>query len=101
MNYGLKDTVIERLQSIFRAYPQVSKVIIYGSRARGDYKKGSDIDLTLQGEASLDWKILGRIQNEIDDLLLPYKLDISLYHEISDKDVLLHIKNFGKEFYSK
>jgi len=49
MPYGLKPHIIEKIKNIFVNYPQVEKVILYGSRAKGNYKTGSDIDLTVLG----------------------------------------------------
>ena len=49
MKYGLPESAIQKIQAVLRHYPQVEKAILYGSRAKGNYKNGSDIDLTLQG----------------------------------------------------
>lgn len=56
--FGLKESTIEKIQSVLSHYPQVKKAIIYGSRAKGKYKTGSDIDLTLVGDADLTQQIL-------------------------------------------
>lgn len=78
-------------------YLQIEKVILYGSRAKGTFKKNSDIDLTLVApEMSLS--DLLKIENEIDDLLLPYKVDISLHHQIDNHELMNHISRVGKEF---
>lgn len=53
MKYGLKDTSIQKIRGVFARYPQVEKAVLYGSRAKGNYKNGSDIDLTLRGGADL------------------------------------------------
>jgi predicted nucleotidyltransferase len=82
-------------------YPQVEKAILYGSRAKGDYKNGSDIDLTLLGGDGLTLKVLYRIMDEIDDLLLPYTFDLSIYANIGDPDVIAHIQRVGVTFYQK
>jgi len=63
-------------------------------------KKGSDIDLTLFGGEELSG-ILYRILDEIDDLLLPYTLDVSIFREISDPEVVEHIQRVGVTFYEK
>ena len=72
---------------------------MYGSRAKGTSKPGSDIDLTLKGR-ELDLHVLNRISRDLDDLLLPYNIDLSIYHRIKDQDVLDHIHRVGKEIYS-
>ena len=68
--FGLKDIHIKVIQSVFSNYSSVDKAVLYGSRAKGDYRTGSDIDLTLTGD-DLNLSTLLRIENELDDLLLP------------------------------
>ena len=77
--YGLPDKAIASLQQLFSTHPQIEQVKLYGSRATGRFRPESDIDLTLIG-ASLNWPDLAQIENEIDDLLLPWKIDLSLFH---------------------
>jgi predicted nucleotidyltransferase len=99
MKFGLKQKVIEQINSIFRKYPQVEQAVIYGSRAKGNFKKGSDIDLVLRGKA-LDLSLANKISIEIDDLLLPYSFDISILGQIDNPDLIDHIKRRGNVFYS-
>ena len=101
MKYGLDDTTIARIHGVIARYGQVDKAILYGSRAKGNYRAGSDIDLTLVGGHDLNLTVLYQIMDDIDDLLLPYTFDISLLHSISDPDVLDHITMVGKLFYEK
>jgi predicted nucleotidyltransferase len=77
------------------------QVILYGSRAKGNYKNGSDIDLTLRGGADLTLKVLYKIMGELDDLPLPYTIDLSIFDDISDLDVIEHIQRVGITFYQK
>ena len=100
MMYGLKDEVVEAISKIFQNHPEVETVILYGSRAKGNFKPASDIDLTLQGSL-LDLTILNRISWELDDLLLPYTFDLSIYNQISSPELLDHIQRVGIVFYSK
>ncbi len=99
-NYGLSDRDIAAIQSVFKLYPKIDKAILYGSRAKGNYKTGSDIDLTLQGE-NLVYADLVAIENALDDLLLPYTIDLSIYKQIENPDLIDHIKRVGQAFYSK
>lgn len=101
MKYGLNDMTIASIREVMSRYTQVERAIIYGSRAKGNYKTGSDIDLTLVGGRDLDLSVLSCIMDDIDDLLLPYSFDISVMHTINDKDVLDHIQRAGKLFYEK
>ena len=100
MKFGLKNEIIERVNSIFKRYSEVKKAIIYGSRAKGNYKTGSDIDLTLKG-AELTLSKIFAIEMEIDDLLLPYTFDISIFDQISNSDLIDHIDRIGLVFYEK
>jgi predicted nucleotidyltransferase len=98
MPYGLKDETVEAIHNVFAKYPEVDAAILYGSRAKGNFKPGSDIDLTLKGE-SLNLKLLNKISLEIDDLLLPYNVDLSIYHQIDNPELIDHIERVGRIFY--
>ncbi len=98
MQYGLKKESIEKVNRIFAQYDKVEEVILYGSRAKGNYKPGSDIDLTLKGK-ELNLKLLNKISLELDDLLLPYTFDLSIYNHIKQADLIDHIVRVGKVFY--
>jgi predicted nucleotidyltransferase len=100
LKFGLKQTTIEKINGVFSVHPQVEQVILYGSRAMGNYRNGSDIDLTIKGEAVTLSQLL-KIKNELDDLLLPYKNDLSLLHQIADPDLLDHIRRVGVVFYER
>ena len=95
---GLSKATIAKIISVFAAYPQLIKVVMYGSRAKGNYRTGSDINLTLFGE-TLSYTQLGDIAGQIDDLLLPYTFDISLFKQIDNADLIEHINRVGIVFY--
>jgi len=101
MRFGLKEEVISSVCSVFAKYSQVEKAILYGSRAKGNFKTGSDIDLTLVGKDDLTLQKLYRIMEDIDDLLLPYSFDLSIFHLISDPEVIDHINRIGTVFYER
>lgn len=100
INTGLNNSDIEKIRNVFALYSEVEKVILHGSRAKGTYKPASDIDLTLVG-AKLDLSIQQKIESELDDLMLPYKFDISIYHQISNKELIEHIERVGKVFFDR
>ncbi len=100
LRFGLKETTIEKLCGVLVKYPQVDKAVIYGSRAKGNYKNGSDIDLTLHG-ADLTQNILYKITAELDDLLLPYTIDLSIFAQLTDPDFIDHIRRVGVVFYER
>ena len=99
--FGLEENDIRVVCAVLAGHPQVEKAILYGSRAKGNHKNGSDIDLTLLGREDLTPEVLFRIMDEIDDLLLPYTFDLSIFHHINDPDVIDHIRRVGVVFYEK
>lgn len=100
MNYGLKKEYIEQIKLVLDHYPAIEKAILYGSRAKGNYRNGSDIDLSLVGE-TLDLGLLHKIENSLDDLLLPYNIDLSIFHKIDSLDLINHINRVGVLFYER
>ena len=100
MKYGLKDETIAAINAVFAQFPAIDKVILYGSRAKGTFKPGSDIDLTIleQGLSATD---LTRLENLLDDLLLPYTFDLSLYRQLDHTALVEHIQRVGVPFYSR
>jgi len=101
MKYGLSQSTIENICAVLSRYPNVEKAILYGSRAKGNYKNGSDIDLTLRGNADLTLNVIYKILDDLDDLLLPYTIDLSIFNDIRDPDVVEHIQRVGVTFYDK
>ena len=100
MKYGLQDTTIEKISTLLSLYPQVEQATLFGSRAAGNYKNGSDIDLTLYGEA-LTLSTLNKIIDDLDNLFLPYTIDLSIFANISDPDIIDHIQRVGVTFYKR
>lgn len=100
MNHGLSSDTVAAIHRVFRLHPAVEKAVLYGSRAMGNYKPGSDIDLTLFGDA-LNTQELMNLDDELDDLLLPYRIDLSLYAKINHDDLLNHIQRVGQVFYQR
>ncbi len=100
MKYGLKEETIKKINEVFSNYSEIKKVIIYGSRAKGSYKNGSDIDLTLIGE-NIKLEQLNKIDNELDNLMLPYSFDLSAYKELTNKEFIEHIDRVGLVFFNR
>ncbi len=91
---GLNDNDIKVINNVFENYPQVEKVILYGSRAKGNFKPTSDIDLTLKGEG-IELSILFNIENDLDDLMFPQKFDLSIFQKINNLELINHIDRIG------
>ncbi len=101
VNHGLAESTIQKICAVLSRYPQVEQAILYGSRAKGNHKPGPDIDLTLRGNADMTLNVLFRILDDLDDLLLPYTIDLSILDDISDPDALDHIERVGVLFYQR
>ncbi len=100
MKFGLNDTTIDKIQKVFSKYPEIEQVIIYGSRANGLYRNGSDIDITLLGNNISD-EIMSKIFWEIDELNTPYLFDISIFTSLKLPSLIHHIEKVGQVFYDK
>jgi predicted nucleotidyltransferase len=96
--FGLSNQSLNSILSILLKHPQIKDVKIYGSRAIGNFREGSDIDIVLVGEELTTTDLL-KIENELDDLLLPYKIDLSLFHQIENQDLVKHIQQFSISIY--
>jgi predicted nucleotidyltransferase len=101
MEYGLPDITLNTLNSIFRSYTGIREAILYGSRAKGKYSRGSDIDLSLKTDETFTHNDLLRIASDFDDSDMPYFVDVSIYDWLSNLDLKTHIDRVGKVLYSK
>ena len=98
--FGLSDNTIEEITGVFRQHPEIDKVLIFGSRAKGCYREGSDIDLALFGD-KIKRRILLKISCDIDDLEMLYSIDLINYQDVKDKPIGAHIMRVGQVFYQK
>ena len=98
--FGLKQETLDRIIHVFATSDVVEEVIIYGSRAKGNYREGSDIDITLKGE-KLHNTHPGQFLRAIDELNLPWLFDISIYHLIDNPDLIDHIDRVGNTLYAR
>jgi uncharacterized protein len=96
--HGLTGQTVEKIQAVLASFPEVEKVVVYGSRAKGNFKPGSDIDLALFGDGITD-KVTSRIYWALDDLLLPYKIDLSLFSALKHPALIDHIRRVGIAVY--
>ena len=100
MEFGLEKRILQKITGVLASVPEVDQAIVYGSRAKGNNREGSDIDITLKGE-KLSLKALNQLSLALDDLDLPYLFDLSIYHHIQNSDLLDHIQRVGKVIYSR
>ena len=100
MEYGLTEEQWGKIRNVMAGYPRISRVVLYGSRAKGNYKPFSDLDITLVGD-ELTQEDLNRVILAIDDLLLPYQFDISLFHTLKNAELIDHINRRGIVIYER
>ena len=100
MNYGLSELTIKRIHDVFVRFSKVERAVLYGSRAKGNFKPGSDVDLTLIGK-TLTTDDLLTISSELDETLIPYTIDLSLFEKLTDSDLRDHIERIGVVFYQR
>ena len=100
MRFGLPESAIARICAVFAAHPEIEKAVLYGSRAKGNFKPGSDIDLTLYG-SGLTHALLLDLLVELDDLLLPWMIDLSLFASLNHPALREHIERVGEVFYQR
>ena len=100
MPYGLNDTNFGQILSVLAMNQQVESAILFGSRAKGTFKPGSDVDIALKGPA-LKLKDILALQNLLDDFDQPYIFDLILYHTITEPSLISHIERTGIEIFRR
>jgi predicted nucleotidyltransferase len=100
-SFGIQPDDLKIIISAITQYPEVSEALIFGSRAKGIFRNGSDVDIALKGEG-LNADIVSRISYLLnEETTLPYKFDVLNYHTISNKELVDHIDRVGIRFYLK
>ena len=98
--FGLPETAIQAIQQVLAAHPEVEQALVYGSRALGRQRPASDIDLTLIGPA-ISFGTLAQIEAELDELLLPWMIDLSRLADLSHPPLRDHIARVGQVLYER
>jgi predicted nucleotidyltransferase len=99
MKFGLRNSDIIKIRGVFSQFSDINEVILYGSRAMGNYRKGSDIDFTIKG--NLKDRDFYDILHQLDDLMLPYMIDVSRFESIDNENLIDHINRRGQVFYER
>lgn len=97
-NFGLDDSTISILSHYFANQTGIDSVIIYGSRATGTYKNGSDIDFAIR---CADARLIGKIINDLQDLPIPYLCDVTDYNRLTHAPLKAQINKNGIIFYNR
>lgn len=98
--YGLKKDDLSRIVAVFQHFPCITSVVLYGSRAKGNFHSGSDIDITLFTTDNLPKNLLFQVMDALDELDLIYGFDVSLHQHIDNPSLVDHIQRVGIEIYS-
>jgi uncharacterized protein len=99
--FGLLDEDMVAIKLVLISHPQVEKAYIFGSRAKGNFKNGSDVDIAIKGE-ELDFDIISQISYSLnEETNMPYKFDVLNYHRIKEPALKEHIDRVGIEFYRR
>ena len=94
--YGISLTDLNKITTVIYANAKVTQAVLFGSRAKNTYKNGSDIDIALMTNQPLTLAELNAIKIELDDLLLPYKIDLIEFAKITNHELIDHIERVGK-----
>ena len=97
--FGLSEKSMEIIRGIYSQFPQIKSVILYGSRAKGNFKPGSDIDMTIVAAPSFDFSALAKVNMMFHESSLPYLYDISDFSKLTNPELIEHIKRCGKVIY--
>lgn len=97
-DFGLSERELATVQGIFSNFPVVKRVYVYGSRAKGDFKAGSDIDLAIM-EPATDLRSRSKIQSMFDDSHLPMRVDLVDFQSLESDSLKSHILRVGRCIY--
>lgn len=97
---GLTESHISQMIKILAKYSFVEEAILFGSRAKGNFQPGSDVDISLKGK-NLSINHLISILNDLDDSDLPFTFDINLYCHIREPALIDHIDRVGITLFRK
>ena len=100
LKYGLSEKSVSGILNVLASLPAIERAVLYGSRARENYREGSDIDMTLE-DPSLTFSDLCLVYNKLEDLSLPYHFDLSIKRYITNKALLSSIDTEGCVFYER
>lgn len=101
IDFGLKPGDLQTICSVLEKENRIEQALIFGSRAKGNYKTGSDVDIALKGER-LTTEAVTEISYQLnEETILPYKFDVLNYHSIKEPALVSHIDRVGKIFYDK
>jgi uncharacterized protein len=100
MNFGLTLRDMQTIQEILLRYPEIQTVMLFGSRAKGNFNAGSDIDLAIINEGVSE-KTIQSLLSDFEDSTLPYFVDVISYATLTDSSLKAQINKTGKLLYQR
>lgn len=94
MTTGLTDNHLAILRTAISHFPEIEVALLFGSRAKGTYREGSDVDLAVKGD-SVTRRTVAALNSELEDSLLPFFVDVVAYNSISNAELKSHIDRVG------
>ena len=91
---GLEPEQSQNIIAILKNIPGIHSAVLFGSRAKGNFSPGSDIDIAVHTQ-NLSIEDLQTIHEKYDALYLPWKLDIADYTHVQKKELIEHIQRVG------
>ncbi len=100
-DFGFRPGDLELICSILEKEFEIEQALIFGSRAKGNYQLGSDVDIALKGK-TISPKTVTKVRFFLnEEIPLPYKFDVLNYHSIQEPSLVEHINRVGIEIYHK
>ena len=97
--FGLDDRVREAVLGVLKKFPAIKEAKIFGSRALGNFRPNSDVDIVLFGQCEDSVNL--RVAADLDALSTPYQFDIICYEQIKNDALKDHIDRVGQTLYLK
>ena len=98
--YGLSERDMKTIRSVFQSFPEVKTVHVFGSRAKGNYRLGSDIDLAIMNKG-VNSTVLSRLIWKFEESNLPYNVDLVDFTKLTKQEFIDHIKRVGIPFFNQ
>ncbi len=99
--FGLSESDLNQIVRSIQQFPEIQEAFIYGSRAMGNHKNGSDVDLAIKGE-HINFRVLSRLNAALnEETSLPYHFDVTDLTHLDNLALKEHIANFGKNIFQR
>ena len=99
-DFGLPTGDLNAIINVVASVDNVQRAVVYGSRAKGNYRPNSDIDIMLFGD-SLTFSDIAIVADRLDDLLLPWQIDITARNRVFNSDFIEQVDRYGKVIFNR